>query len=153
MIFLLLTKQLPRTECGLRVTRDANLACQIKKGHAERMWQNGVQRQRTRVPWFRIACSLSGPREGPSSHSRGECWILFWKLKPNGELIWFAIWSVNGFAFSVPIFLSIWLEGMRVCNKCLHPWPLYFHLFIWAIWFHLKKNVAIICQTCQGNSH
>lgn len=36
------TKQLLRTECGLSVTQDANIVCQIKKGHVERMRQSGM---------------------------------------------------------------------------------------------------------------
>lgn len=31
------TKELLRTECGLRVTQDTNIVCQIKKGQVDRM--------------------------------------------------------------------------------------------------------------------
>lgn len=44
------TKELLRTECGLRVTQDTNIVCQIKKGQVDRMWQNSTQDTEKKCP-------------------------------------------------------------------------------------------------------
>lgn len=48
---------------------------------------------------------------------------------PTGDLFYLIFWLMNGFAFSVPIFLSIWLDRMCICNICLCPMTFIF-LFI-----------------------
>lgn len=135
MIFLLLTKQqqLPGTECGLSVTPGVNLVCQIKKGHVERTWQNGVWEEK-KCPLDSVDCFFSTWVQWKLfSHSRGKCSLLLEaEAQLGANFTWyFGQWMV--LHFLCPFSPSIWLERRCTCNICLHQWPLYFYLFIRAM--------------------
>lgn len=135
---------------SLSVTQDANTVCQIKKGHAERTWQNAGQETEQLSPssLYLFLLYLCAVKVRPAT-VEAKIEYSFESWCPVGASFYLIFWLMNGFVFSVPIFLSIWLHRVCICNICLCPWPLYFYLFIRTIRFNFKKLLQTFVKSAK----
>lgn len=97
---------------------------------------------------YRFILSL-GPVQGCPATVEAHVEYSFESWCPTGDSFYLIFWWMDGFAFSVPIFLSIWLDRMCICNICLCPWPLYFYLFIRTIWFNFEKLLQTFVKSAK----